>query len=197
MSLTVSSIVLLSLFSLVTSDYGDYTVISVSNGGSWGNWGRIEWCPEGYVAKGFALKAESIQGKGDDTAVNGITLHCIPRYKSYPEKTISSSQGPWGSWTSPFYCLNGHLVSFSLKVEPPQGKGDDTTVNNIKFRCSDGRQLEGVGLPWGTYKDWSSSCNHGICGILTKVEGEQGKGDDTALNDIQMFCCSNVHSNKN
>ncbi|CAH2272572.1 Hypothetical predicted protein [Pelobates cultripes] len=186
MILTVSSIILLSLFSLVTSDYA---VISVSNGGRWGNWGRIEWCPEGYVAKGFSLKAERKQGDGDDTAVNAISLNCVPHSKSYSAITITSLQGRWGTWTDYSYCSNGYLISFSLNVEPPQGNGDDTAVNNIKFRCSDGSVKEGVGLPWGTYGEWSSSCNYGICGILTKVEEVQGRGDDTALNDIQMSCC--------
>uniref|UniRef100_A0A8C5QZ29 Uncharacterized protein n=1 Tax=Leptobrachium leishanense TaxID=445787 RepID=A0A8C5QZ29_9ANUR len=145
--------------------------------------------------KAGVLQAEETQGKGDDTAVNGIRLHCLPRYKTYPEHTITSSQGPWGSWTSPFWCLSGYLASFTLKVEGSQGRGDDTAVNNIKFSCSDGRHLEGVGLPWGSYGTWSQSCTHGVCGILAKVEGQQGDGDDTALNDIQFYCCFNVNGN--
>uniref|UniRef100_A0A8C5QZV8 Vitelline membrane outer layer protein 1 homolog n=1 Tax=Leptobrachium leishanense TaxID=445787 RepID=A0A8C5QZV8_9ANUR len=192
MLLQATSVLLLSLFAIAS---GSPVAISVPNGGSWGNWGNIEWCPQGYVAKGFSLKAEETQGKGDDTAVNGIRLHCLPRYKTYPEHTITSSQGPWGSWTSPFWCLSGYLASFTLKVEGSQGRGDDTAVNNIKFSCSDGRHLEGVGLPWGSYGTWSQSCTHGVCGILAKVEGQQGDGDDTALNDIQFYCCFNVNGN--
>uniref|UniRef100_A0A8C5QU58 Vitelline membrane outer layer protein 1 homolog n=1 Tax=Leptobrachium leishanense TaxID=445787 RepID=A0A8C5QU58_9ANUR len=95
----------------------------------------------------------------------------------------------WGDWTSPFFCSNGYLVSFSMKVEPPQGSGDDTAVNNFKFRCSDGQEIEGVGLPWGSYGGWSDSCTNGICGVKTKVEGYQWFGDDTALNDAIFYCC--------
>uniref|UniRef100_A0A8C5R3P2 Vitelline membrane outer layer protein 1 n=1 Tax=Leptobrachium leishanense TaxID=445787 RepID=A0A8C5R3P2_9ANUR len=173
---------------------GSPFAISVPNGGSWGNWGNIEWCPQGYVAKGFSLKTEADQGKGDDTAVNGIRLHCFPRlimlgfFKCVIVK-CSSLSSRWGSWSHPLWCLQGYLLIFTLNVEAPQGSGDDTAVNNIKFMCSDGRYLEGNGFSWGSYGDWSRSCSYGICGILTKVEGKQGDGDDTALNDVQFLCC--------
>ena len=44
---------------------------------------------------------------------------------------------------------------------------------------------------WGSYGSWSESCaaNTAVCGIRTKIEAPQGRGDDTALNDIELFCC--------
>ncbi|XP_053319897.1 vitelline membrane outer layer protein 1-like [Spea bombifrons] len=184
---------LLVLLSLISSGIGkvDPPVISITNGSPWGSWGRIEWCPEGHVAKGFSIKAEESQGGGDDTAVNGIRLLCSPRSSSHPESTITSGEGKWGSWTSPLRCRTGYLVVFSLKVERPQGPGDDTAVNNIKFRCSDNGVIEQTGLPWGSYGPWSRTCQKGICGMVTKVEAPQGGGDDTALNDVQFICCFN------
>ncbi|KAM8974474.1 vitelline membrane outer layer protein 1 homolog [Pelodytes ibericus] len=187
------SLILISFVSVPT----DAGYITVNNGGYWGTWGDMESCPDGYLAKGFSLKVEDKQGKGDDTAVNAIRLHCLPHYSTTQESTVTSAQGPWGSWTSPFWCLGGFLQSFSLKVEPPQRRGDDTAINNIKFKCSDGRHLEGAGLPWGSYGSWSEECELGICGILTRVEKPQGKGDDTALNDVQLSCCSKVYGNNN
>ncbi|KAK2850869.1 hypothetical protein Q5P01_007145 [Channa striata] len=79
-----------------------------------------------------------------------------------------------------------------LCVEPPQGRGDDTAANNIKFMCSgSGVQLEGNGLSWGSWGSWSLKCCRGaICGLQTRVEGPQGDEDDTALNDVQFFCCN-------
>lgn len=50
--------------------------IQVNYGGYWGNWGRLEFCPAGYPAVGFSLKVEGIQGNGDDTALNSISLKC-------------------------------------------------------------------------------------------------------------------------
>lgn len=40
---------------------------------------------------------------------------------------------------------------------------------------------------------WGDACPTGmaVCGIRTKVQEEQGPiGDDTALNDIVMACCT-------
>ncbi|XP_075433795.1 vitelline membrane outer layer protein 1-like [Ascaphus truei] len=184
----VSSLLLLSLFSVGQGN--SKNVISVSNGGELGEWGPVEMCPVGCHTRGFSLKVEEKQGKGDDTALNAIQLYCVNNKNNW-EKTIQSTEGRWGSWTSPVRCPNGNLVAFNLRVEPPQGDGDETAANNIMFKCSDESILEGSGLSWGTYGPWSLSCEIGICGIQTRVESNQGDGDDTALNDVKFTCCSN------
>ncbi|OCT90768.1 vitelline membrane outer layer protein 1 [Xenopus laevis] len=194
MAYKVSSIVLLALFSVGFGQPNLYS-IRVPNGGRWGSWGREEMCPQGYVATGFSLKAESPQGPNDDTALNGIRLHCFPYKQIYFERTVTSTQGPHGNWSPTRMCPFGYLTSFSLRVEPSQGRGDDTAANNIKFKCSNSHELEGSGLIWGSYGPWSPSCQYGICGLKTKVEGSQGKEDDTALNDVQFFCCDCVCAN--
>ncbi|XP_016105045.1 vitelline membrane outer layer protein 1-like [Sinocyclocheilus grahami] len=168
--------------------------LTVPNGGRWGSWGPREMCPTGTYTAGFSLKVEDpIQG--DDTALNGIRLHCVDpskgssnSYHSYA--SVQSDVGSWGRWTDIKWCPSGFLTAFQLRVEKSQGDGDDTAANNIMFKCSGGPLLQGDGTRWGDWGDWSNTCEgKAICGIKTQIEEPQGRGDDTALNDVRMFCC--------
>lgn len=80
-----------------------------------------------------------------------------------------------------------------------QNSGDDSEANFVKFHCRDfdGQAPEyelaispGHGK-WGSYGSFSASCdyNTAICGLSTRIEQPQGGGDDTALNDVIMYCC--------
>nr|XP_002718872.2 vitelline membrane outer layer protein 1 homolog [Oryctolagus cuniculus] len=173
------------------SDYT--TVIQVTNGGPWGDWAWPEMCPEGYFSSGFSLKVEPSQGlPGDDTALNGVRLHCTRGNAERNTHVVESQSGRWGAWSEPLWCPGGgFLVAFSLRVEPSTTLGDNTAANNVRFRCSDGTELEGPGQTWGVFGDWSGSCPKGVCGLQTKVERPRGLRDDTALNDLRLFCCRN------
>ncbi|XP_056113743.1 vitelline membrane outer layer protein 1-like [Rhinichthys klamathensis goyatoka] len=164
--------------------------MTVSNGMNWGSWGYKSMCPSGRYAAGFSLRVER-PIDGDDTALNGIRLYCVDRPGSRDHNSIESDVGGWGEWTDVKWCpSSGFLTSFQLRVESSQGQGDDTAANNIKFTCTGGFVLEGDGTNWGNWGDWSPTCHgRGICGIKTLVEKPQGKGDDTALNNVIMFCC--------
>ncbi|TNN22876.1 Vitelline membrane outer layer protein 1 [Liparis tanakae] len=99
----------------------------------------------------------------------------------------------FGDWSQPQYCPDGGvLTSFQLRVEAYGGHNfDDTSANNVKFRCSTNPTLEGSGTPWGEYGAWSQVCsNGGICGIQTKMEQRQYRRDDTTLNDVRFYCCT-------
>ncbi|XP_033001645.1 vitelline membrane outer layer protein 1-like [Lacerta agilis] len=160
------------------------SVLTVDNGGQWGEWGKIEFCPKGH-ANGFSVKFQVEQGiTGDDTGLNGIHLHCSSG------GVVQSTVGPFGGSVTVEKCpRNSYLVAFALKVEAPQGPGDDTAANNIQFSCSDGTRLEGYANDVGTYGQWSKRCTTGaICGIQTKVEPIVSV-DSTALNDVKFFCC--------
>uniref|UniRef100_A0A673HFR6 Vitelline membrane outer layer protein 1-like n=1 Tax=Sinocyclocheilus rhinocerous TaxID=307959 RepID=A0A673HFR6_9TELE len=169
--------------------------LTVPNGGRWGSWGQREMCPTGTYAAGFSLKVEDPIGRGDDTALNGIRLHCVDLFQgsshSYHDyASVQSDVGSWGRWTDIKWCPSGFLTAFVLLVEQPQGAGDDTAANTIAFTCSGGSLLQGDGTNWGDWGKWSHTCvGKWICGIQSRIEEPQGEGDDTALNDVRMFCC--------
>ncbi|KAG8147995.1 hypothetical protein E2320_023011 [Naja naja] len=173
-----------------------WPVIGVPNGGPWGSWAWQEKCPRGTLATGFSLKVEPYQGQAkDDTALNGIRLHCTPGgQRGKPEaETVESQSNVWGHWAEPLWCPpDGYLTGFSLRVEHVRrGLSDYTGATNIRFTCSSGRVLEGQGLPWGEYGAWSPSCLRGLCGIQTKQEAIRGAlVDDSALNDVRFLCCA-------
>ncbi|XP_004594901.2 vitelline membrane outer layer protein 1 homolog isoform X1 [Ochotona princeps] len=173
------------------SDYT--TVIQVTNGGPWGDWAWPDMCPEGYFTNGFSLKVEPSQGvPGDDTALNGVRLHCTRGNAELNTHVVESQSGRWGAWSEPLWCPGGSfLVAFSLRVEKSMTLGDNTAANNVRFRCSDGTELEGPGHSWGVFGDWSDPCPKGVCGLQTKVERPRGLRDDTGLNDLRLFCCRN------
>ncbi|XP_073681061.1 vitelline membrane outer layer protein 1-like [Garra rufa] len=164
---------------------------------NWGSWGFKDVCPNGTYAAGFSLKVEELSyGFWDDnTALNGIRLHCVDpskglsnSYENYA--SVQSDVGSWGEWTEIKWCPSGFLTAFQLRVESSQGIEDDTAANNIRFNCTGGSVLEGDGTAWGNWGYWSSTCEgKGICGIMTQVEKPQGMRDDTALNNAWMLCC--------
>lgn len=179
--------------------------LSVSNGGRWGEWQEPSFCPNGQFASGYRLKIEPRRGSyfwQDDSSLNGIELLCSTRSTTSDDGfTVSSGYGPWGDWKGLITCdrKGQFLTSFSLQVEDYQGNGDDTAANYVKFICHDFdhhrlfysyRFIGGRGF-WGDYGAWSQRCQQGsaICGLRTKLESPQGNGDDTALNDVEFYCC--------
>ncbi|XP_051734802.1 vitelline membrane outer layer protein 1-like [Ctenopharyngodon idella] len=170
------------------------SLLTVSNGMEWGSWGQREFCPTRTYAAGFSLMVEERRFL-DNTALNGIRLYCVSQTKDSSESnedtSVQSDVGSWGKWTDIKWCPSGFLTAFQLRVQPSREFKDNTAANNIRFNCSQGSLLQGDGTDWGEWGDWSALCQgRGMCGIRTRIEEPQGFfGDDTALNDVRMFCC--------
>jgi len=46
------------------------------------------------------------------------------------------------------------------------------------------------GTGWGAWRaEVYCPRNHYVCGVRQRVEGSQGRGDDTSVNDIELRCC--------
>ncbi|MDB9437279.1 hypothetical protein PN450_10830 [Dolichospermum lemmermannii CS-548] len=160
------------------------------NGGQWGSWTKPVYCPPGSWAAGYTMRVEPDQGRGDDTGLNAIALYCRDR-NGRDIARIMPHPGMWGNWGEGSNCPQGvFLTHFQLKVEVNQGSGDDTAANSVRFMCGNQRPIESSGTPWGNWGPWQGSYNGvAICGVRAKVEPEQGKGDDTALNDLDFTWC--------
>ena len=167
--------------SLVQPTSGTIRTPRVTN---WGDWGAMEMCQSGTVVTGFKLKTEESQGSGDDTALNGIELHCGAIGSNTVVSNIRSSIGEWGTWGRDFPCSDGNVMTgFELRSEPSLGtEVDDTAANNFASFCSIVKThditelIAGDGQNWG---DWGTPqhCPRGsaICGISTQVEPPQGQ----------------------
>lgn len=185
-------------FSLVSCEatcQGKSVELTAENHGPWGDYAKEpEKCSKGHFVTGYRVRVEAKQGSGDDTAMNSILLKCSNG------KEISSKKGFWGKWTKVHSCPKGEkAAAFKLRVEAKQGSGDDSALNAISIRC----RKDGEGFTdkkpsitahkgyWGSWSKHWETCplETAVCGVRTRVEPKQGKGDDSAMNDIRLLCC--------
>ena len=123
--------------------------------------------------------------------------------RSYSQIIISLPQytifGGWGEWE---YCPSNEFVNaFQLKVEPQQGEFiDDTALNGIKFYCgkigeefnSSNSITSKVGH-WGNWGHIFKCLDLSIAtGLQLRSERRQGIFDDTAANNLKMYCLDGI-----
>lgn len=160
-----------------------------------GRWGHEEYCPPGTWVSAVNLKIEDDQGRGDDTALNGIQLTCSDMTGD-DNGTIKSTEGPWGFQRGVRSCRYGFMAGFEMKSERYQGSGDDAGAIDLRLLCGDGEEIVAGGIltSWGdwTGKQWCPK-QSAVCGIVTQIEDPQGSGDDTALNNVRLACCKIPH----
>jgi len=111
---------------------------------------------------------------------------------------ISSDDGFEGDWGPLFECSgnDSYMVGAVLHSEPDLGdKKDNSAANNFDMHCSNGAIYEvvpGVGGSWGSSES-HARCerNNWVCGMRVRMQDKRmDGGDNTALNQIQLACCS-------
>lgn len=141
------------------------------------------------VAQTYLLPAEAIGTAETDGS------YLIPAGALGTAKT----DGYWGDWGNLARCPENHYVfGYSLQSERERGGTDDTALNAIQLKCFE-RDGTGFGIVisskyalWGTFS-YDVNCsdnNNPVVGFDMQIESPQGKYDDTAANDVDLYCLS-------
>ena len=99
--------------------------------------------------------------------------------------------GFWGKWGAEQLCPNGqYVLGFQLKSEKYQGKKpDDTGLNGIKLLCSGGGIVTSKTEQRGKWLAWQKcKGDEPVTGFQIQIEPRQGGGDDTAANNVNLWC---------
>eukprot|EP00918_Siedleckia_nematoides_P082454 GHVU01180678.1.p1 GENE.GHVU01180678.1~~GHVU01180678.1.p1 ORF type:complete len:547 (-),score=38.07 GHVU01180678.1:92-1732(-) len=154
--------------------------------GYWGTWRAWAMCPVGHFVIGFQERVEESY-LGDNSALNAVRMLCSD------QSTISSYDGLWGSWTPFKQCGSGsYFDGYKIGIQGDQGGGDDTAANAVVMYCgNEAVSRDPLRVFEGTYFRQKRACAQGyqICGFRIRFESDQGEGDDSAMNGIEVQCC--------
>jgi hypothetical protein len=85
------------------------------------------------------------------------------------------------------------MTHFKLKYESVRTPADNTTANAVSFWCSNGMEIrarnEGAWGIWSSWTGYDISTNRAICGLSQRMSSMQGRADDTAMNNIEIYWC--------
>jgi Vitelline membrane outer layer protein I (VOMI) len=119
---------------MICQKFSDSSLIRVMvHEGFWGDWGNDVLVPNDCYVIGMSVRYELPIGTGDDTALNGINL--IHRnFGSGQVGKIEVHGGIWGTWLGDVSVAGTEYVGgLQVRVEAPQGTGDDTAMNGIRL----------------------------------------------------------------
>jgi len=106
-----------------------------SSQGKWGDWGQKLNCPGAGKLFAAEFKTEKYRKIQDDTAANNVMFECGDA-SLYGNIKIEASGGKWGKWFGYGKCApDSYICGIKTQVEPDQGSGDNTALNNIDFAC--------------------------------------------------------------
>ena len=106
------------------------------------------------------------------------------------------TDGFWGDWGEEERCPNGQFVyGYRLQTEPING--DNSALNTIELQCAKSGSTSYIPISsstgfWGTFSNYyfCNGDNNEVVGFQMKVQSQQGSGDDSAANKLDLFCKS-------
>lgn len=105
-----------------------------STDGEWGSYRGDRRCVNG-IATGFQLRSEPDQRGKDDVGAVDMALRCT-NFNGDNEIVVGGGVLDFGHWTDLRICPPMTAVcGIQTQVEPPQGRGDDTSLNNVNIAC--------------------------------------------------------------
>lgn len=177
--------------------------------GLWGEWRNWVEVPEAdyRFACGARVRFESHQGRGDDTAANGVRFVFCGAGDWQDQETLSIYDGRWGGWGQQKMCPEGYYIDGAkVRFEDSLGRGgDDTALNGLAIRCHKPYTHDRVWVTvesglWGAWKSEQFVKDKYLVGAQIRFENPLGGGDDTAWNGLKMRfasfpCVQNSRSN--
>jgi len=165
-----------------------------------GSWGPVEFCPNNSFVRSYEMKLEP-DGAFDNTAVNAWKLYCVDATTGLDTAWVSSSQGDYGDWLGLRVCQKGGFVTgfHALVLQTNSLFSDDVAVQDWQVECDYGLEIlggeTGRSTPTGEWGSWvQCPPDSAVCGIQTRVEKSQLTDDDTAVDDVALFCCETPQS---
>jgi hypothetical protein len=103
--------------------------------GLWGEWKEVALCPFDHYVDGAEVRFEDKVGDGgDDTALNGLKIHCRDKKNKFVQEWITVFGGISGDWKEAVTRDDKYVTHASIRFEDSQDSGDDTAWNGLKFR---------------------------------------------------------------
>lgn len=126
--------------------------------------------------------------------VDGYAALCGSFTLNIDVKSITVQEGQGGSW-SPWVGCPAHqfVYGYSMRVQSPQGSGDDTGLNAVRLSCASAANASATTIEpnpglWGTWYSPARCDARPVVGAMVANQPSQGAGDDTASNDVHMKC---------
>merc|ERR1712002_1428964 len=133
---------------------------------------------------------------GDESNACGSTTPTNPTpTPTTPTTGDIKITGYWGSWGEYSFCPPGSFVyGYRLRVKAPGV--DNTALNDIELYCrrpnsaAITKKIKSSSAPWGTWSGaiYCPELDNPVVGMAGKMDGKQGKGDDTTLNSVLLYC---------